>query len=330
LISLKSFNTFSIDEIADNLLVINDLGQMRIALKHLRGQEKRVLGGGSNVLLTAPVTGTLLKNELKGIEIIRSFKQSVWVRAAGGESWHDLVIWALQNDLGGIENLSLIPGTVGASPIQNIGAYGVELKDSFISLEAISLESGKKVTFSHDACEFGYRDSVFKREQKGLWLISSVVLKLTKSGFHKQYIAYGDITKQLENIENPTIQDISKAVITIRQSKLPDPAVIGNAGSFFKNPTIAESQYQQLVATYPNMPGYPNDDGVKVPAGWLIEQCGWKGHRLGDAGCHAKQALVLVNYGAAKGAEILQLAKQISQSVLDKYGIELNPEVNVW
>lgn len=290
-----------------------------------------LLGGGSNVLFTRDVDGLVLKNNLRGIRVLREFKRKVWVEVGGGEPWHDFVLWAVAQDYGGVENMSLIPGTVGAAPIQNIGAYGVELKDVFVRLQALNIATGKTKTFRRADCRFGYRDSVFKREEKGKWCITSVVFSLTKSP-HQLNISYGDIAKTLKinGIHKPTIADISRAVIHIRASKLPDPAKIGNCGSFFKNPETERAVLERILATHPQAPHYPLPDGrVKIPAGWLIEQCGWKGKRVGNTGCYEKQALVLVNHGGATGAEVKNLANAIIDSVEKTFGIRLEAEVNM-
>lgn len=293
----------------------------------------RVLGGGSNILFTQNVDGLLMKNEISGIEIVRRWSNKVHIAVGGGENWHQFVLWAVENGYGGIENMSLIPGTVGASPIQNIGAYGVELKDVFVRLEAIDLATNKKHVFNKKQCEFGYRDSIFKRHAKDKYLITKVVFSLT-SAQHNINTSYGDISKTLETLQitgTPTIKDISKAVIHIRSSKLPDPAKIGNCGSFFKNPELPSSILEQIRQTHPTAPGYtlPNDR-VKIPAGWLIEQCGWKGKRIGNTGCYEKQALVLVNHGDASGQEVKQLSQDIINSVKERFGVKLEPEVNIW
>jgi UDP-N-acetylmuramate dehydrogenase len=266
----------------------------------------------------------------KGIEILGSSEDTVMVKAAAGENWHDFVIYCVNKGFGGIENLSLIPGNVGSSPIQNIGAYGVEVKDSLHSLEAMDMETGEILVFSNQECRFGYRDSIFKRDLKGKFAICSVTFELKlKPVVH---LAYGAIKQELSGmgIEYPTIADVSKAVCTIRQGKLPDPKVIGNAGSFFKNPTVEKKFAEKLLETFPKMVFYPaGDEKVKLAAGWLVEQCGWKGHREGDAGVHDKQALVLVNYGTATGSNILTLAHRIQNSVYERFGVKLEMEVNV-
>lgn len=289
------------------------------------------LGGGSNMLLTKNQEGLVLKNNFRGIEIVETTPTHSTVAIGGGENWHEFVLWSLSQNLGGIENLSLIPGTVGASPIQNIGAYGIELQDVFVKLEALSFETGQMRTFDKKDCKFGYRESVFKKELKGKYFISKVILRLTNKN-HVIKDSYGAIKTVLKEkeIEKPTIKDISDAVIEIRSSKLPDPKVLGNSGSFFKNPEIEKEQFLALQKQFPNLVFYelPNER-YKIPAGWLIDQCGWKGLRVGNTGAHAAQALVLVNYGGATGNEVWQLAKKIQYSVLKKYGIKLMPEVNV-
>lgn len=290
-----------------------------------------ILGGGSNLLFTnRKFDGLVLHNQIKGIEVEEEDDTHVILKVGGGENWHDLVLYTIINDFGGIENLSLIPGTVGAAPIQNIGAYGVELKDVFHKLEAVNLETGEVEQFDAPTCQFGYRNSVFKQELKGKYFITQVYFKLTIDE-HQLQTSYGVIQQELDKQgQLPAVDTISRAVIAIRQSKLPDPKKVGNAGSFFKNPIIPITQYQNLKEKYPSMPSYTvSDTMVKVPAGWLIDQAGWKGYRKGDTGVHPNQALVLVNYGNAKGVEIWALAQQIQQDIKDKYDIELEVEVNV-
>jgi UDP-N-acetylmuramate dehydrogenase len=289
-----------------------------------------ILGGGSNILFTKNVDGLALKNDIRGIELIREDEHYVYVRVGAGENWHVFVEYCLQRNWAGVENLSLIPGSVGASPMQNIGAYGVEIKEVFYELEAWSMEDNKVYSFSLNDCELGYRDSIFKRRYKGKFVILHVVYRLNK--IPKFNIAYGAIREELDTmgVKDLSIQAISQAVINIRRSKLPDPAVIGNAGSFFKNPMLSSEQFAAMRGGSPGIIGFPNPDGeVKLAAAWLIEQCGWKGYRKGDAGCHAQQALVLVNYGQASGAEIYALSEQIADSVKKKFGIELEREVNI-
>lgn len=292
--------------------------------------ERFVLGGGSNILLTRNVDGYVLKNELRGIDIIKEDTRHVYVRAGAGENWHGFVQYCIGRSLAGVENLSLIPGNVGASPMQNIGAYGVEIKDVFEELEALRIEDGKLQTFSANDCAFGYRESVFKRQYRGRFIILSVTYRLSKTPHFNTN--YGAIARELEKmgVRELSLQAISQAVINIRRSKLPDPAVIGNAGSFFKNPSVPGDFYRKLQGDFPGIVGYPNADGtVKLAAGWLIEQCGWKGARKGDAGCHERQALVLVNYGKASGVEVYALSEEILQSVKKRFGVELEREVNI-
>ncbi len=323
-------NTFGIAAIAEELVVVRTAAALH-GITQLNRPQIQVLGSGSNILLTGDLPGLTIKNEIGGIEIFLENEHDVLVKVGGGVVWHDLVLWAVDQGLGGIENLSLIPGTVGAAPIQNIGAYGVELKDVFHFLDAYDLLTGESLHFDNSHCKFGYRDSIFKQELKGRLCIVDVYFKLQKNPTLNT--SYGDIQRTLQEmgVKSPTIRDVSNAVIQIRQSKLPDPAVIGNAGSFFKNPAIEVADFQRFSEKFPEAPHYPQPDGrVKIPAGWLIEQAGWKGQRIGDAGCHARQALVLVNYGEAKGAEILALAKKIQASVQEKFDIALTPEVNVW
>ncbi len=330
-VRLTPYNTFGLDARAAHYAEASSIAELQTLLR-AGIQPIRILGGGSNVLLLEDLPGLTIRNTLRGIEITRRFKNQVWVKAGAGENWHGLVLWALDKNLGGLENLSLIPGTVGAAPVQNIGAYGVELKDCFVSLEAVELKTGKIRHFSKKDCRFGYRDSVFKGVLKGRYCIASVTLSLTTAN-HRLHLEYGDIRRQLEasGIQNPEIADISQAVIRIRSSKLPDPAVIGNAGSFFKNPELAAGVLDRILQTYHNAPHFPLPDGrVKIPAGWLIEQCGWKGKRVGNTGCYEKQALVLVNHGNAKGAEVWALARAIIESVQERFAVTLEPEVNPW
>lgn len=327
-ISLKPYNTFGIDVVATQLLPVTDVSQLA-AIGEMP-QPKYVLGGGSNVLFTAPPNGLVLRNELKGIKKLVEDHDSVWLEVAAGEVWHNLVMYAVEQGLGGIENLALIPGTVGASPMQNIGAYGVEVKDTIIAVTYWNWEKAQFETLNNEQCRFGYRESIFKHELKNKVFITSVVYRLNRKPVFNT--SYGAIEQELQQMgAEPSVGNIAQAVINIRRSKLPDPAEIGNAGSFFKNPTIPLSQFNLLKNQHPTIPSYPvGADMVKVPAGWLIEQAGWKGYRRGDTGVHTKQALVLVNYGAATGSEIWQLSSDILASVKEKFGIELEREVNVW
>jgi UDP-N-acetylmuramate dehydrogenase len=331
-VSLKPYNTFGLEVKADYFVEINSPEDIISLMEneYLWNMPRLILGGGSNVLFIKDYKGLVLKNQLKGISQEREDEDSVIIKAYSGELWHDLVLYAIARNLGGIENLSLIPGTAGAAPIQNIGAYGVELKDVFHSLEALNLENGRVEVFDKIACRFGYRDSVFKNEAKGKYFILSISLKLSKKPVFN--ISYGAITKTLEakGIHEPSVKAISEVVCSIRRSKLPDPAVIGNAGSFFKNPEIEKGQFEDLLKKYPDLPSYPAPEGrIKVPAGWLIEACGWKGRRIGHTGSHKDQALVLVNYGGASGEEISGLAFEIQKSVKETFGILISPEVNM-
>jgi UDP-N-acetylmuramate dehydrogenase len=292
--------------------------------------QKLILGGGSNLLFTQNVNGLVLKNNLKGIELIKEDADFYYVKAAAGEVWHDLVMHCIEHQYGGLENLSLIPGNVGASPMQNIGAYGVEIKDCFQELEAMHIKEKTMHTFDRAACKFGYRESVFKQELKNQFVITAVTYRLNKKPVFK--ISYGAIEKELEQmgVKELSIRAISEAVCSIRSSKLPDPKVIGNAGSFFKNPEVVKSKFEFLQLKFPEIVGYPLENGnVKLAAGWLIEKCGWKGKRFGDAGVHKLQALVLVNYDAATGKEIYQLSQKIMDAVLNTFGVNLEREVNI-
>ena len=330
--SLKPYNTFGIDVRTRYFATFENTDELQQLLKHpeIASAEKLILGGGSNVLFTQDFGGAVLKNNIKGISIIAQDEDFAWAKAGSGEVWHEMVLYCIEHGLAGVENLSLIPGTVGAAPLQNIGAYGVELKDVFDSLEAVNLETGKLETFEKEACEFGYRESYFKKAGKGKYIIVSVTLKLRKKPEFNT--SYGDIQKTLAAMEitDLNIKAISQAVCAIRRSKLPDPAVIGNAGSFFKNPEVDKTVFENLKKLHPEMPGYVvSETKIKVPAGWLIEQLGWKGKQIENYGVHKNQALVLVNYGGAPGGKIKQLAHDIIASVKEKFGIELTPEVNI-
>lgn len=330
--SLKSYNTFGIDVKAKEFISVSSVEELKKALEIYQNQEIFVLGGGSNMLLTQDVEKPVIHINIKGIEIVKQDENHVWIEAQAGENWHEFVLWTLNHDFGGIENLSLIPGNIGSAPIQNIGAYGVELKDVFESCQAICIQTGKITTFTNNQCQFGYRESIFKGTEKGKYIILSVTLKLTKNK-HKISTAYGVIENELQKngITNPTIQDISKAVIAIRESKLPNPKEIGNSGSFFKNPVVSKEVFEKTQKQYPEMPFYVvSDNEIKIPAGWLIEQAGFKGKRVGDAGVHTRQALVLVNYGNATGKEIFALAQSIQKTIFEQFGIEIEMEVNVF
>lgn len=329
--SLKNLNTFGIDVNAKACFSFNSVSTLKeyLSLK-LPNEALLILGGGSNILFTQDFDGMVLLNRIMGFEIIKESENEVLVRAGAGENWHNFVLKTIDSNLGGLENLSLIPGCVGASPMQNIGAYGVEIKDVFHALEAYHISSGEIHNFSNDACKFGYRESVFKNEFKDQYVILNVTFKLSK--IHALNTKYGVIEAELEknNINNPTIRDISNAVIAIRSSKLPNPAEIGNAGSFFKNPVVSIDRLKTIQANFLDVPNYPvNKDSVKLAAGWLIEQAGWKGKTFNNYGVHKLQALVLVNYGGATGQEIYDLSTQIIQSVDLKFGVQLEREVNI-
>ena len=323
---LKNLNTFGISANAENFANFNSIEELKRLLKNAK-QPLMILGGGSNILLTQNIKGSILKNEIFGIDIIEEDNKSVTVKVGGGVVWHDFVLWSLERNLGGIENLSLIPGSVGAAPMQNIGAYGSEIKSVFKQLEAVNIESKELKIFENKDCQFGYRTSIFKTQLKNKFVICSVTFKLNK--YPEFNTSYGAIEDELRDMgEITSLKSISQAVINIRSRKLPDPSIIGNSGSFFKNPTISNIEFQSLKKDFPLIVGYPNGDNeTKVAAGWLIEQAGWKGFRDGDAGVHKNQALVLVNYGNAKGKDILNLAKKIQDSVEQKFGIQLIPEV---
>lgn len=331
-VSLQPYNTFGLDVKAKHFAAVHSLAELKQALIESENESHLFIGGGSNLLLTKDYDGLVILNKIKGLQIEKETEDFVIIKAYSGENWHEFVMYCVDHQWGGIENLSLIPGTIGAAPMQNIGAYGMEIEQVFETLEAINLETLEIEHFNKVECEFGYRESVFKRKKKGQYFIYSVTFRLSKK--HKINVDYGDIKAILEqqNIapELATIKEVSNAVIAIRQSKLPDPKVLGNSGSFFKNPTISVEQFEALKIKFPDIKGYPNSEGVKVPAGWLIEQRGWKGKRVGNTGSHAQQALVLVNYGGANGNEVYQLALEIIKSVQTTYGITLEPEVNIF
>ncbi len=331
--SLQPYNTFGVEAKARYFTEVNSIDELKEALTFAETQSLQLLflGGGSNILLTKDFDGLAIQLNLRGISEEHINENEVSVTAKAGENWHEFVMYCLQKNYGGLENLSLIPGNVGTSPMQNIGAYGTEIKDIFVSCKVLDLENLELKTFNLEQCRFGYRDSIFKQEGKGRYVILEVTFKLTQKNHHIK-TEYGAIKSELENlgIENPTIQDVSRAVINIRQSKLPNPKEIGNAGSFFKNPTIALVQFEALKQQFENIQGYPNGDKVKVPAGWLIEQCGWKGKQIGNVASHKLQSLVIVNAtGNATGKEIFDFSTEIINSVKEKFGIELEREVNI-
>lgn len=326
--SLKEYNTFGIEAYTEQFIAIDSSVELIKVLKENKAVPFRILGGGSNILLTQNFNGLHIHLINKGIEIIEETERSVIVEVQAGENWHEFVLWCLENDFGGIENLALIPGNVGAAPIQNIGAYGVEIKDTFKSCNVLEIETLTEKVYPKKECHFEYRSSIFKTTAKGKYVILSVRLELQKAP-HNINTSYGAIASYLKDKES-TIQNIATAVIEIRKSKLPDPKEIGNSGSFFKNPTILKSEYNALKKSYAELPHYSvSDDTVKIPAGWMIDYLGLKGYREGDAGVHKNQALVLVNYGNAKGTELLRLSKQIQHKVKEAFGIDLEIEVNI-
>ncbi|MEQ6124217.1 UDP-N-acetylmuramate dehydrogenase [Pseudotenacibaculum sp. MALMAid0570] len=328
-ISLKKYNTFGIDVNAKRFVSVDSFYQLQSVLE----QEKNIflLSGGSNMLLTNDINKLVVHVNIHGISIDKETDDEVFLTVNAGENWHDFVLWCLEQDYGGLENLSLIPGNVGTCPIQNIGAYGVEVKDTITKVEGIEIDSAKRIEFSNEACLFGYRNSIFKNELKDKVVLTSVSFCLTKRN-HTLNTSYGAIETELKakGITSPTIRDVSNAVIKIRQSKLPDPKEIGNSGSFFKNPVISTEHFQELQEKYPSIPSYKvSETEIKVPAGWLIETAGYKGKRFGDFGIHEKQALVLVNYNNADGKDILKLARKIQESIRTSFGISLEIEVNI-
>ena len=327
-VSLLPFNTFGIDVKSKKFVSVKSTDELKAVLNQNQEKQLLVLGGGSNLLLTKDFDGLTLRIENRGIEIVQEEQRSAKVKVAAGENWHDFVLWCLDNDLGGIENLALIPGSVGAAPIQNIGAYGVELSQVFESCEALSIETGELKIFNIDECEFGYRNSIFKNSLKEQYIITSVQFNLSKAP-HQTNTSYKGLSEKFDG-KSPSIQSIAQAVVDIRTTKLPDPDQIGNSGSFFKNPVIPSKQFNQLQQQYPEIPHYPDQGGkIKIPAAWLIDSLGYKGYRVNDAGVHQKQALVLVNYGNASGAEIQKLAHQIRDKVLENFAINLEFEVNI-
>lgn len=330
---LKGLNTFGIEARAAYFIEINSEKDFISLLQDpiYINNNKLIIGGGSNLLFTQDFDGIVIRNNIKGIAVEKEDEGHVWIRSKAGENWHAFVMWCVEKHYAGLENLSLIPGCVGAAPMQNIGAYGVEIKDVCHSVEAIDMQNGTVRTFLNDECAFGYRESVFKHALKNRYLITSVTFKLSKKPVFNT--SYGAIEQELQNmgIKEPSIKAISDAVIRIRSSKLPDPKEIGNAGSFFKNPEVSKNKYEELKAQYDKLVAYPLENGnFKLAAGWLIEQSGLKGKRTGAVGVHEKQALVLVNYGGGKGTEIYQLSEEVLQAVKSKFGVTLEREVNIY
>lgn len=329
--TLKQHNTFGLSAFAKEFVAVHSVDELTEVLRENAGKELFILGGGSNMLLTKDIDALVIHVDIKGKTITNNADGTADVMAMAGENWNEFVLYCIDNNLGGLENLSLIPGNVGTTPIQNIGAYGTEIKDTFISCEAMEIATQKLRTFTKEECEFAYRESIFKGELKGRYIITSVTFRLTTEN-HKINTSYGDIAAELtkNDIVVPTIKDVSNAVTAIRRSKLPDPKDLGNSGSFFKNPIITAEEFEKAYLQHPQMPHYTvSDTEVKVPAGWLIEQAGFKGSRFGDAGVHAKQALVLVNYGNATGQELLDLSRKIQATVKEKFGISIEAEVNI-
>jgi UDP-N-acetylmuramate dehydrogenase len=329
--SLKNYNTFGIEAKAKQFVAIHTVPELKTILAENQNEKKFILGGGSNMLLTKDIDALVIHIDLKGKKIVKEDDDFVWIESQAGENWHQLVLWSIEQNFGGLENMSLIPGNVGTTPVQNIGAYGTEIKDTFVSCEAINITSQEIKTFTNTECNFGYRESVFKNEVKDQYIITSVIFKLTKRN-HKINTSYGDIQAELTKnaITTAGLKDVSNAVIAIRKSKLPDPAELGNSGSFFKNPILLRTDFEPIHQKFPEMRFFDiSETEVKVPAGWLIEQAGLKGKRFGDAGIHKNQALVLVNYGGATGQEILAVSKTVQDTVFEKFGIHIEAEVNV-
>jgi UDP-N-acetylmuramate dehydrogenase len=332
--SLRHLNTFGFDVKARELYIISDVKQLealRLGCAWVATGDFLVLGGGSNILLTGDVEKPVIKIDIKGISVVDETEDHCTVVSGAGEPWHDFVLWCIDRNLGGLENLSLIPGQVGAAPMQNIGAYGVEIKDSFCWLKAFRLSDGNIIEFDAASCAFGYRESVFKRALKGQYIITEVAFRLSKKN-HKVSVGYGAIKQELDamGISNPGIRDVSAAVIRIRQSKLPDPKKLGNSGSFFKNPVVSTLHFQTIKARFPDVVAYPAGiNQMKLAAGWLIEKVGLKGYRDGPVGVHERQALVLVHYGGGRGAQILALAQKVQKAVEETFGVQLEPEVNI-
>jgi UDP-N-acetylmuramate dehydrogenase len=329
--SLKKYNTFGIEAKANQFVAVHTVAELKMILEQNQNENKFILGGGSNMLLTKDIEALVIHIDLKGKKIVKEDEDFVWIECQAGENWHQFVLWNIEQNFGGLENMSLIPGNVGTTPVQNIGAYGTEIKDTFVSCEAMNILSQEMKTFTNTECHFGYRESIFKNEVKDQYIITSVIYKLTKRN-HKINTSYGDIQAELvkNNITTLTLKDVSNAVIAIRKSKLPDPTELGNSGSFFKNPILLKTAFEKIHKRFPEMKFYDvSETEVKVPAGWLIEQTGLKGKRFGDAGVHKNQALVLVNYGAATGQEILALSKKVQDTVFEKFGIHIEAEVNI-
>ena len=328
--SIKIYNSFKVDHLVSSIEIASSLESLIAVNKAF--PDAIILGGGSNILFTRDQNKAVILVDIKGINIIEDRSEFVEIEVGAGEVWQDVVMWSLNQNLGGIENLSLIPGKCGAAPMQNIGAYGVELSEVLVDVKCLHRQTGKIHVFTKDECQLAYRESIFKNQFKGEFIIYSIRLRLTKYPYHKLNISYGDIKMKLslQNISDPTIKDVSRVVTDIRNSKLPNPQFLPNAGSFFKNPIISIDQFTLLKNAHPQIPSYPVDsDRIKVPAAWLIDKCGWKGVRIGDVGVHEKQALVIVNHGVKSGIDILKLSQMIQTSVAKKFNVELEREVNI-
>ncbi len=331
-VSLKKYNTFGVEAGARYFVTVSDKEELKSVVTGFDPGDTRhlVVGSGSNLLFTGDFDGWVLHNEIKGIEIVDETEEEVLIKAGGGESWSEFVDFTVEQGWWGLENLSLIPGTTGAAPVQNIGAYGTEQQEAFVSLEAMNLATGRLCTFNKLECDFGYRQSIFKEGEKGKWMVLNVTYRLKKKALPN--LNYAPLQKFFEERKqhSVTVKEVSLAVKSIRRSKLPDPETVGNAGSFFKNPVVMQETLKRLQQRFPGIPFYPVENGtVKIPAGWLIEQAGWKGKRLGRAGVHKQQALVIVNYGGATGKEILALAEKVQNDVQHKFRITLEPEVQI-
>ncbi len=331
-VDLAPYTTFGIHAVAESFVEVSTIEELREAISWAQAGDTpfKVLGSGSNVLVTDDVTGLIIRVRIMG-RTSTVEASTVTIHCGAGEIWHSIVQWSVENGWGGLENLALIPGTIGAAPMQNIGAYGREQSSCFVELQALDVNTGSVITFSKDECAFGYRESVFKRDLRNRMIITSVTYRLSTAPVVN--ISYRDVVEELQSckVMEPGVTDVFDAVVAIRQRKLPDPRVIGNAGSFFKNPVVDADTYAQLVATHPTMPSYAQTDGTyKLAAAWLIDQCGWKGYRSGDAGVHDRQALVLVNHGNAVGSQILELSMRIQHQVQDQFGVDLEREINVW
>ena len=329
--SLKKFNSFGIEADAKLFVAVQSIDELTKILREYKTVEKFILGGGSNMLLTKNIDALVIQIDIKGKKIVQENDDFVWISCNAGENWHDFVLWTISKNYGGLENMSLIPGNVGTTPIQNIGAYGTEIKDTLHSCDAITIDNQEFKHFLNKDCQFEYRESIFKNEAKNKYIITSVTFKLTKRN-HKINISYGDIKAELlkNDIQNPNLQQVSNAIIAIRKSKLPDPKVLGNSGSFFKNPLVLKSDFKKIQAKFSDIKYFDvSETHVKIPAGYLIEQSGLKGKRFGNAGIHVQQALVLVNYGDATGKEILEVSKIVQATVFDKFGVLIEAEVNI-